>query len=127
MPEKSDTPKLTSTVGPRSVDEPGELRSSFIGAPTSEQPGKLRGTIRNIGDTALISDVSEGGAEPLGTLTEGATIVQRDSGKTFTVANFFEYNGRRTVQLVDSKGDKVTLSPDDLETKLRTEGSAWYW
>jgi hypothetical protein len=65
-------------------------------------------------------------------ITPGDKITQRDSGTVWEIEGIREVKGGRVVNLVikDEKGEvgrRLTLSYDELNNKLNTEGSPWHW
>ncbi len=64
---------------------------------------------------------------PLPEIIIGASIINRDSEKSFQISGVKETKYGDIINLVGPDGEKATLGMDDLKTKLETDGSAWHW
>ncbi len=78
----------------------------------------------------LVPEQSLNKAEKVGPkdsgITIGATIIQRDGDHEYFITGFTENKWGKRVHLTGVDGEnKITLSSDDLEEKLRLEGSPW--
>ena len=118
---------LKGSLVNKTKEPESKLRGSLVKKPNIPAESRLTETLV---DRSVVSfDSPTSPVSPLesteASIMPGMEIVQRDSGETYSVNGFTETKTGKKVNLINSKGVKITLSEEDLQNKLATDGSPW--